>query len=462
MSHKVISIRESIDVIIPTSTKVSLQESAKTEAGLPGKITTLVEAIHSGLTRNYTFYPSDNLERSVESWTRPYNKPVIKNHNIYEEPLGRVKSAAFKQSNISPDKHTIELELEITDAETIRKVMDGRYQTLSIGGNASSATCSVCGKDLVKEGYCGHQKGRTYEGKQAYWIIGEMDFDEISWVNVPADRSAQVVQKNVVRAQESAPVTDEKGGSTMTVEDTTTDILEQIDQLNGVQTQEATATAEAPEDGHAEDAVAVAESGDETPPAVNTTESEDAPEDAPEDAEAKLQEQVNALNERVQTLEAENTTLLAERDELQESVDSLNTENGQLKEKVAALEAELIVANEESAGAVKQNVLLASYTHRTLAESVANLQLVLGETSEEDYSTKLEELSKETSRSLKEKAKTLSEKKPQRIVQTVDNPLNASGEDAEFTETASQQKEEMSIVDLFEKMSLAFNKTQQN
>ena len=33
---------------------------------------------------------------STHSWTLPYNKPFIKNHDIRSEPLGRIREAEFK------------------------------------------------------------------------------------------------------------------------------------------------------------------------------------------------------------------------------------------------------------------------------------------------------------------------------------------------------------------------------
>ena len=449
-----ISIREQMEVAIPAQTKISLQESAQGEAGLPEKITTVVEAIHSGMTRNYTFYPSDNLERSVSSWTQPYEKPVIKNHDIYEEPLGRVKSANFKQSNITPDKYTIELEMEITDTETIKRIMDGRYQTLSIGGNTNSAICSICAKDLVKEGYCGHQKGRTYEGKQAHWIIGEMDFDEISWVNVPADRSAQVVQKNLVKQEESSDVGGE-GGDTMNenADKQTEDILDQIDLLNKVQESDDNET---PEETPADNPEGAQTEGDE--PAADEPEG-DEPEEGK--ADPAIEDALATAEARIQTLEAENTTLVAERDTLQDEVTTLTDEVATLKQQVADLEAELTVANEESANAVKQNVQLASYTHKTLAESVANLQLVLGEMKEEEYAGKLMDLSKETSRSLKEKVGTLSKQRPQRVVQKVENPLHAE-DGTQVAESTSKDKQALTLDKYAEKILQAMNRNYTN
>ena len=60
-----------------------------------------IEAIHAKVTRNYTFYPQAKLRGNpnfvdeegrvrptgVHSWTKPYYKPMLKNHNIFTDPL---------------------------------------------------------------------------------------------------------------------------------------------------------------------------------------------------------------------------------------------------------------------------------------------------------------------------------------------------------------------------------------
>lgn len=454
-----INIQETVEAKIPAQELVKLQESAKSSTGVPVTITTVVEAIHSGMTRNYTFYPADNLEKSVQTWISPYNKPVIKNHDVYTEPLGRVKSAHFKQSNIAADKQTIELELEITDAETIQKVLDGRYQTLSIGGNTSSAVCSICGKDMVKEGYCGHMKGRMYEGKQAYWIIGEMNFDEISWVNVPADSNAQVVHKNMSKQTASASTEAEGGMSNMPVDQQAADILEQIDSLVG-KVAEGNETPETPETPEAP----VAEGGQapvtpETPevPEAPVAEGNETPE-TPADEVPTLQEQLDEAKNQIATLQAENLTLVADKETLQESVDILTAEKATLTDRVTTLEAELAVADDENKGLVKQSVTLATYTHKVLAESVATVQVALGKVEEGALDATLTELSKQTSRSLKEQLTELAKEKPARIIQTIENPLTTGGSEGDIAESTSQKPKELGLAEYAEKISAAMNR----
>src|SRR5574344_58854 len=60
-----------------------------------------IEAIHAGSTRNYNHYLAEklkgdaNLKSGVYSWTHPFNKPVIYNHDVDTKATGRVISAAY-------------------------------------------------------------------------------------------------------------------------------------------------------------------------------------------------------------------------------------------------------------------------------------------------------------------------------------------------------------------------------
>lgn len=412
---------------------VNVQESTKPKKDLPDRIVTVVEGIHTGLTRNNTFYPPESLEKSTESWTREYGKPVIKNHDTWEEPTGRVIAANYKQSQVAPGKSTIELELEITDKDTIQKVLDGRYQTLSIGGSTRSVVCSVCGKDLVKE-YCGHMKGRTYEGKQAYWIIGEMEFDEISWVNVPADRHAKVIHKNIADTKQTESVST-KGGTS--VEDNILDTLDTLRTQEGASTEpEAPATEpETPETSVAEDTGTTPE----TPAADPETPA----------AEPTLQEQLDAANERIATLESENTTLTATNATLSEQVDTLTQEKQGLSEQVTVLDG-------ENKALLKQSTTLATYTHKTLAESVANLQIVLGKVEESNKASVVADLTKQTSRSLQEQINGLVTETPVRVVQSVANPGMADRTNDDPTQAQQAEDKEVTWEDLAEKLGQVF------
>ena len=186
-----------------------------------------IEAIHAGRTRNYNHYPADKLRgdasihSGVYSWLQPYAKPVIYNHDTNTEATGRVYSAAYAEYTRAGRPGLIVIP-KITESNAIQALKDGRLLTVSIGASSDAAICSICGTDIVNEGYCGHMKGEEYEGRVAEWITGNLWFDELSWVNVPADAEAMVVdtQSSIYmdvprESDEEKPLTQESAPSAL-------------------------------------------------------------------------------------------------------------------------------------------------------------------------------------------------------------------------------------------------------
>jgi len=151
-------------------------------------------AIHEGLTANYNKYSARTLEESVSSWVTPYAKPVIRNHDLASEPVGRVMAAKMeKEADGTP--YTM-LQVAVTDPEAIQRVLDQRYLTGSVGGKAEEAICSVCSADWARASMhnipCRHSRGKTYKGKLAYVEMNGVSFKEYSFVNLPADQHSSV------------------------------------------------------------------------------------------------------------------------------------------------------------------------------------------------------------------------------------------------------------------------------
>lgn len=157
-----------------------------------------IEAIHAGRTRNFNYYPADKLKgdaqlgSGVYSWLDPYPKPVIYNHDTDTDATGRILSAAYADYT-QAGRPGIILIPKITEPSAVQALKDGRLLTVSIGATSDAAICSICGTDIVNEGFCGHMKGEEYNGQVCEWIAGNIWFDELSWVNVPADSDAMVV-----------------------------------------------------------------------------------------------------------------------------------------------------------------------------------------------------------------------------------------------------------------------------
>jgi len=180
--------------------------------------TVYVIATHSGVVNNNNrLFPLKELKKAAKSFMAPYPKPVLVNHDQYKgEPIGRVTESIFiyadkwETAKAKYNLNTVStineyadgvilLKLEIADMNAMEKVTDKRFLTVSIGGSADDAICSICGKSYMyglheteDEEPCHHVMGKTYDGKKAYLIYSGITFDEISFVNIPADKYAQV------------------------------------------------------------------------------------------------------------------------------------------------------------------------------------------------------------------------------------------------------------------------------
>lgn len=170
--------------------KLSL-DSVKLSESAEGSIKIKLAAIHNGLTRNLTHYTDVALQNSNEAWTKPYEKKVLKNHDIHTEPLGRIVESEYGFDERAK-KNCTYLVAEITDQDAIQKIRDKRYTTVSVGGSSESVICSICGTNIAKEGWCEHYKGEEYDGKLCFWNIESFEPEEISFVNSPADVYAGV------------------------------------------------------------------------------------------------------------------------------------------------------------------------------------------------------------------------------------------------------------------------------
>jgi hypothetical protein len=206
-----------------------------------------IAATHAGIvTANNTFYLPDKMRKSTPTWTAQYNKPVLTHHNREQDAIGRIVGAKYVdmasnmpmsvQNKICRDSHLVndnlkrfvegtlspkaeiqfirdllvntgvlndknyqglgysEIIAAITDPDAIQKVKDGRYLTGSISGSTDQAMCSVCETDWIKDDRCDHTPGEVYDGKKAFLIAGEFEYEEYSFVNAPADVHSRTLE----------------------------------------------------------------------------------------------------------------------------------------------------------------------------------------------------------------------------------------------------------------------------
>lgn len=204
-----------------------------------GKVISLdvcFEATHSGRNLNDAVYVSDSMAEDCNTFMYPYAKPLIKNHDSWTEPLGRVVDDTFGPSEFVEDRDTINTTFRVSDQDAMLKFADGRYRTMSIGASAKHIKCNICGKDILKDNkfkFCGHYRGEDYAGQTCTWTTTQLDYKEGSVVNQPADVYAQVkgIKANLAKGV--------KG-----MEDTSKDpnVLDDIDDLTNTDNKDPKAT----------------------------------------------------------------------------------------------------------------------------------------------------------------------------------------------------------------------------
>lgn len=165
---------------------------------------------------NYRKYDDESIIEMSDSgsYMTPYNKPVLKNHDDWNgEPLGRVLDSFavdhqtlsykspynselpeevieyFKENNCFKDGKTSIILKCFVDNNTMDKIKDGYYLTVSQGITCSDMICNVCGETFFK---CPHYAGSTYKVNDAETecipkAIGPFIAEEISIVNIPAN-----------------------------------------------------------------------------------------------------------------------------------------------------------------------------------------------------------------------------------------------------------------------------------
>lgn len=193
-----------------------------------------VAATHAGMiTKNNGFYLPDRMASGAGSMLLPFPKPILLHHDSHKDAIGRIVSAEYVNTSNSLLQHDskfkdftdpkvsffaklnlidallqdghlqndsfqglgyLSVVAKITDPDAIQKIADDRYMTVSIGASTDKAVCSICKVDWVDEGPCEHRPGQMYDEKPAFIIAGNLTYEELSFVNSPADPFARVIE----------------------------------------------------------------------------------------------------------------------------------------------------------------------------------------------------------------------------------------------------------------------------
>lgn len=378
-----------------------------------------IEAIHSRITRNNTYYSPECLKQSVPYWTNPYERPVIMHHNERDgQIIGRVKAVEYKETGTRSGTPALIFTANVGDEEGKKGIKNGTLSTVSIGVIAHDLRCSICGTNLAEEGMCEHEKGEVYDDKLCYWIINKMEPKEVSYVIVPSDiyahniRVYDAVKKTKSEVKEKV----EYNPFTELAESIKSALPEEL--TEGAETQEGTQVDEEVKDGE--------KTTEPVEPETEATEDESKEEDKKpeegEESEKKEDESEEATkeDESKKTEEGEEQTEESEEDKSKAELEAKEAKIKELEDKVADLEkakAELEKENEKLANKVDSEKKLREsaetelITYRTekkkvLVESVNSLRkqlnlpledaAVLMEASEENLKLSVKQLTEFT------------------------------------------------------------------
>ena len=394
VGHEFVSVNHT-----PTKLKNMTESSVETYVD-ENSLMVDIEAIHSRVTRNNTYYSPECLKDSVPYWTNPYERPVIMHHNEKDGVIiGRIKSVEYKEAGTRTGTPALVFTANIGDDEGKKGIKNGTLSTVSIGVIAHDLRCSICGTNLAEEGLCEHEKGETYDGKLCYWIINKMEPKEVSYVIVPSDiyahnlRVYEAVKKKKSEVKESVDnifedllkstqeIVDSIQESTETQEGTQVDEEVKKDAETKAPETEKEPKADEPKEEPAKDEE---EEQQEAPKSEEGKESksEESKEDESkeedkkeEDAEEKTKEpkednkakeELEAAKVKIAELEKEVNTLKAENEKLNNKVDN----EKRLKE---SAEAKLVEYQAKEKKALVEQVNALRATLNLPAENEANL-----------------------------------------------------------------------------------------
>jgi hypothetical protein len=219
---------------LDSNTKIKILDSATTgDEATRGLIVTF-DLSNSGRRINNRIYPPAGQLAGVKSWTEPFAKPILMNHDKQGDAIGRFVSVDYVPLDTEAINHlgSIHSFLEvktafdsgkakkiystldkfnlltdekwpgvgklvakarITDPEAIKKFLDGRFLTFSAGSHTNSYTCLACDSAWHNGDICEHRPGaRDEDGLMGIFMTGNFYGDEGSVVNDPANVYSQV------------------------------------------------------------------------------------------------------------------------------------------------------------------------------------------------------------------------------------------------------------------------------
>lgn len=228
----------------------------------PGKsLVATIAASHWGyVNNNIFFYRPETADSTMPTWTKPYRKPVMTYHpGVFDmsepEVVGRIFKVRYcnglarefvdddRIPNNVPHGY-LEMTTKISDQAAMQKLVDKRYDTVSISAVAVNVRCSVCDKEVgAEDSECNHERGRRYDdkgerdsnGKLCYYKAGPLMGRHLAFVHTPGDKYSGVVGLGSEEIEDAllADSTREIAGTALWIVDTSKNLLVSLNDEEG-------------------------------------------------------------------------------------------------------------------------------------------------------------------------------------------------------------------------------------
>ncbi len=181
-----------------------------------GMLYVRVHAVQVGENSNGDYFSEPELKKSYKTFIGKGNY-VNHQSNDVEKKRGKIIKARYIDDG---NKKFVECIIEV-DAGAYPKlasgIRNGYIDSVSMGCVVQKSVCSICKNEAhTTSEYCDHiknHKGSSYMGQKVYEINNDVTFDELSWVSVPADSDAKVLEIMARKAMIQKAINRIYGGS---------------------------------------------------------------------------------------------------------------------------------------------------------------------------------------------------------------------------------------------------------
>lgn len=171
----------------------------------------LINALSSGeyygSNRNGDYFPEDSLIKYHDTFQ---SMGHVYQHHVNKDPMRAYGTVPF--SFFNPKMHRVELIIEVSNDKAmpiIERLDKGDLPAVSMGCKVPYDVCSICGnRAKTRIEYCEHLREKMNvtmsDGRKAYAINLEPKFFDISFVTIPAERTAGVISKILLDSNKKA------------------------------------------------------------------------------------------------------------------------------------------------------------------------------------------------------------------------------------------------------------------